>query len=78
METLRDDMSITIEIPKIPKNAFDTRCERGYFCRKHECTWWIAGGCKLASRLAPVAPDRAQARDSDVEGETHPAPEHNG
>ena len=62
METLRDDMSITI---KVSKNAFDTRCERGYFCRKHECTWWIDERCELASRLTPVAPDRAEADAGD-------------
>ena len=78
METLRDDMSITIEIPKIPKNAWDTRCERGVFCRKHECTWWIAGRCELASRLTPVAPDRAEARDGDGAGDTRATGEHDG
>ena len=77
METLRDDMSITIEIPKIPKNALDIWCERGYFCRKHECTWWIDEWCELASRLTPVAPDRAEARDGDDESSTR-AGEHDG
>jgi len=72
METLRDDMSITIEIPKIPKNAFDTRCERGYFCRKHECTWWIAGGCELASRLTPHQPGAAISRQSNGQAENPP------
>ena len=73
METLRDDMSITIEIPKIPKNALDTLCERGVFCRKHECTWWIAGRCELASRLTPVAPDRACGSTGEDESSTRAA-----
>ena len=75
METLRDDMSITI---KVSKNAFDTRCERGYFCRKHECTWWIDERCELASHLTPVASGGVGESDGEDVGESRPVPEHNG
>ena len=66
-------MSITIEIPKIPKNALDIWCERECFCRKHECTWWIDEWCELASRLTPVAPDRACGSTGEDESSTRAA-----
>ena len=39
---------------KSSENALDTWCERGYFCRKHECAWWMGEWCELASRLTPA------------------------
>ena len=66
-------MSITI---KFSENALDTWCERGYFCRKHECAWWMDEWCELASRLTPVAGDEAEADAGEDESSTRAAGEH--
>jgi len=66
---MRMRLDRTIEVLVIDHDDTQSRVFFAFTGRR----WWVDN-----SRLTPVAPDRAQAHDSDVVGDTRPAPEHNG
>ena len=64
--------------------TYQDRCDIcGQFVEECSLVWvddafTVAACKKCAARPTPVASDGAGGSDVDVEGETRPAPEHNG